>query len=106
MADGVIAEAYADSLAIRPAPRLRPANVPIGPFPGLRPPASVRIAGDIPDVCAFYREECPPSLRVAYAGSALVATRCARPPFGCAFRLERTPREGPAEPPQEGGAVR
>ncbi len=53
------------------APRLRPANVLQGPFPGLRPPGSVRIAGDIPDVCAFYREECPPSRRAVCAGSAL-----------------------------------
>ena len=63
------------------APRLRPASVPQGPFPGLRSPVTVRIAGDIPDVCAFYREECPPSCRGVRAGSAPVAARCARPPF-------------------------
>jgi hypothetical protein len=75
------------------APRLRPANVLQGPFPGLRSP-----------VTAHQALRC--QKRVAYAGSAPVAARCARPPFGCAFRLERMSQEDPAEPPQEGGEAR
>jgi len=50
------------------APRLRPASVPQGPFPGLRSPVTVRQA-----------LRCQG--RVACAGSAPVAARCARPPF-------------------------
>src|SRR3990172_10719759 len=50
------------------APRLRPANVPPLPFPGIRSPVT--------DRQALRCQE-----RVAYAGSALVAARCARPPF-------------------------
>jgi hypothetical protein len=50
------------------APRLRPANVPQGPFPGLRSPFTVRQA--------LHLQE-----RVVFAGSAFVAPRCARPPF-------------------------
>src|SRR3972149_564543 len=55
------------------APRLRPANVPPLPFPRLRSPVT--------DRPALRCQE-----RVAYAGSALMAARCAGPPLGRALR--------------------
>jgi len=51
--------------------------VPQFPIPGLRSPVT--------DRQALRCQE-----RVAYAGSAIVAARCARPPFGCTFRAGGT----------------